>query len=514
MRQLWELLRNQPLNDRTIDIDLALVHLHSICWHPCVDVLAVLKTCHFATGDLARPNEVPLCGPAPRIKANTEVSSLIHRILTISPRTKINNKVVNDLTRAALLFLLIAGLMATHPPLTNAGVSLTYLHHVGGEVGDLLAKMMADLEVKYDIEINIVHAPDTQLVERAFVMAAGDVLPDIIRIDQQQVRALVVAGLLTDLTPFLEREGVNLQTDFIPLTVETFSYQGAQYAIPAETSSNALFYNRQMFDNAGLTYPTTDWASDEWTWDEFAEAARRLTADTNGDGTPDQFGIMSFGHFYFYPWLWGYDWVDEGLTRFLGTEPGVIDALQRLADLRNITRVVGGNFIAGTAAMNVNGNWYLGNLRDQTFLEWDLAAMPKGSERATVFYPNGFAIGATSKHKELAWQIIRELMLVEEGVKRYTDAVTRVPSHRNYWDYYLESQNHLYPGRNNMVFVTALLFGRIWTLRFATNWSAIDQTIRAQWNQVWDGRKSAAQAMNEVADQVNSLLKEAHTAAP
>lgn len=374
--------------------------------------------------------------------------------------------------------------------------------------------ILADLEAKLNVEIEMIQTSDTGLVEKALVMAAGDVLPDIIRIDQQQVRALILAGLLEDLSTYIARDKINLTRDFIPAGVEVFTYSGKCYALPAENSSNALFYNKNMFSNAGLQYPTTDWNSNTWLWNDFATAAKRLTVDRNGDGKPDQFGIAGMSHFYFYPWLWGADWLSPDFSTFLGDRPEVVAALEKMVAIKLELGAQGGSFTGGTAAMNIDGNWALGEQLRQSSLDWDMAAWPKGTQRTTVFFPNGFAIGKSSKNKELAWEVIKYLTVNPTGVRAYTDVVTRVPSHRGLWDYYLKMQERYFPGKAHSVFIDALMHGKIWALRFATNWSQIDKAIRAQWDKAWRGEISVATAMSQAAPTVNALLKDAMLVKP
>ncbi|MDF2950664.1 MAG: hypothetical protein K0S18_247, partial [Anaerocolumna sp.] len=68
-------------------------------------------------------------------------------------------------------------------------------------------------------------------------------------------------------------------------TLDMYRIDGKLYAIPAGVSTSLLFYNKDYFDQAGVEYPT-----DSWTWEDYMEAARKLTMDTNGDGEIDVWG--------------------------------------------------------------------------------------------------------------------------------------------------------------------------------------------------------------------------------
>lgn len=414
------------------------------------------------------------------------------------------NMAFRCMTVFAAAFVLLGLTAYTH---VHAVTTLTFLHHLEAALAKDLDELLMDIGSRYDAEIDMIFTTDRLLVERAFVLASAGVMPDIIRVDQQQIRALATAGLLEDLTPYLERDGINLEDDFIPLTAEAFAYKGQQFAIPAEVSSHATFYLTSLFDEAGLPRPTADWSSSEWDWDDLVTAGERITQDPVGAGGPVIYGINPLGHVYFYPWLWGADWSDEHASEFYGARPDVVAALERVADL-NRRGLVGGNIVRGTAAVRITGSWVLDQFRTFDDLEWDLGVFPKGTERTVGILPNGFAISKTSQNKELAWEIIKALTLEDSGVQRYTDIVTRIPSHRDHWDYYLESQEKFFPGKKNTVFLEALHWGKIWTIRFNPNWPNVDPIIRNAWDQAWRGEKPVAQAMAEITPQVNALLKE------
>lgn len=198
----------------------------------------------------------------------------------------------------------------------------------------------------------------------------------------------------------------------------------------------------------------------------------------------------------------------DDLKSFLGDSPEVVAALQRVVDLKHQYNVVDdgwGLFRRGKTAMDFAGNWTVSNLRE-SFFDWDLAASPKGTERNTVFFPNGFAISRDSEHKDVAWEIVKCLTLKKEGVQKYTDVVNRIPTHRAYWNYYLSSQERLTPGKTNRVSVDALVNGRNWTLRYATKWTDINTVVKRAWEQAWVGRTTVTSSMSQIAPQVNTLL--------
>ncbi len=116
----------------------------------------------------------------------------------------------------------------------------------------------------------------------------GDV-PDIFHYESGQIVDFAQRGYLTDLAPMLSD---SLRADVLDVAWATVQADdGAIYGVPFLLESLVVLYNKTLFDEAGIVPPTTE---DPWTWDEMRAAARRLTRDTDGDGTPDQWGA-AFG---------------------------------------------------------------------------------------------------------------------------------------------------------------------------------------------------------------------------
>ena len=68
--------------------------------------------------------------------------------------------------------------------------------------------------------------------------------------------------------------------------MEGYKVSDNYYGLPRDFQTIVLFYNKDMFDAAGMAYPTAS-----WTWDDLRAAAKQLTLDKNGDGIADQYGF-------------------------------------------------------------------------------------------------------------------------------------------------------------------------------------------------------------------------------
>lgn len=114
-------------------------------------------------------------------------------------------------------------------------------------------------------------------------------VPDIFHYESAAILDFGRRGYLTDLAPLISEDLSEDVADGAWASVT--SEDGQIYGIPFLWESLITLYNKDLFEEAGVTPPTVD---DPWTWDEMQAAAKQLTKDTDGDGTTDQYGA-AFG---------------------------------------------------------------------------------------------------------------------------------------------------------------------------------------------------------------------------
>ena len=117
-------------------------------------------------------------------------------------------------------------------------------------------------------------------------LAGGDA-PDVFAMDGPLYPDYQSRGVLLDLAPYIARDGFDL-TALADAGVAHFTTPEGQFGLPRDLNVVALYYNKAMFDAAGLAYP-----DDTWTWDKLLEVGKQLTLDTNGDGQTDQWGFYT-----------------------------------------------------------------------------------------------------------------------------------------------------------------------------------------------------------------------------
>jgi multiple sugar transport system substrate-binding protein len=251
---------------------------------------------------------------------------------------------------------------------------------------------------------------------------AGGAAPDVFAMDGPLFPDYQSRDVLLDLKSYIDRDGYDL-TQLADQGVADFTTaDGGQYGIPRDLNTIILFYNKTMFDAAGLPYP-----DDTWDWAKLVEVAKQLTKDENGDGTVDQWGFYTEttdmeNYWSELVWQNGGDIVNADRTATLLGTPEAAGGIQFLQDLVWKEKVMpdpalfvetGDAFEQGKAAMEANGSWlvptHTAAASDLGFT-FGLAPLPKGpAGRFTSVNPTGAVVYKSTKSPDAAWEFVKYL---------------------------------------------------------------------------------------------------------
>lgn len=270
------------------------------------------------------------------------------------------------------------------------------------------------------VEIRVEGIPDGYVSKVILSFVAGTE-PDVMLLDASSAAVFIDNGVLTNLSPFMAKDPEFDLDDFFPNVVDIARRGDAVYAVPNDFTPMVLYYNKRLFDAAGVPYPKPG-----WTFADFRETAKALTQE-------DLYGF-AFANWMpgWIMWLWnnGGDVLAPDGTRASGflDSPANVETLEFLRDLIVVDRSapslseaasLGVDLFAnGQAAMTVSGHWALIGYANapkgpdgKPKLVWgDLGVAPMPTnvgESHTVMYESGYAIGKNSKHKELAWKFLK-----------------------------------------------------------------------------------------------------------
>ncbi|WP_327313380.1 sugar ABC transporter substrate-binding protein [Streptomyces sp. NBC_01235] len=223
--------------------------------------------------------------------------------------------------------------------------------------------------------------PGASLVPKVLQQASSRTLPDLLMLDNPDMQQIAQTGALAP----LDQYGVD-SSGFTPGILSAGTYQAKVYGLAPTVSTIALIYNKDMLAEAGVAVPRT--------WDELKAAAAELTRPGRYGMAVDANATFE-GTWQFLPFLWS----NGGDEKQLNT-PQAAQALQLWADLvksgsmsksvLNWTQAdVHDQFVAGKAAMMVNGPWRISALNKAENLHWGVAPIPVRRQGQTLLTPLG-----------------------------------------------------------------------------------------------------------------------------
>jgi multiple sugar transport system substrate-binding protein len=289
-----------------------------------------------------------------------------------------------------------------------------------------------------DITVQLVTVADfTNYLTKLQTLLAAGTPPDVMTLGNEWFPAFLDKGAFQNLTPYVEAdEALDLEA-YIPLTLEVLTRDGKLYALPANFSVDALYYNQDAFDEAGVPYP-----DDTWTWESLLDAAQQLTV-RDESGRVVRYGWSDTG-LNMWPWIWQNGGLvfdnERNPTRATLTDPAVVEAVQFYYDL-SLRHKVAPNvaelqqtplremFMSGRVAMiydNVGAQVPFAEISE---FDWDVAMLAQGRQRATPMAENGYAMSADTANPDAAWTLIKFLS-GPDAVKVVVGAGGAMPSLR------------------------------------------------------------------------------------
>lgn len=169
---------------------------------------------------------------------------------------------------------LLAGCSGGGNPGSDEEVTITYSVWAGTQTPAMQAIADAFHEENPNITVELVELPWPQYWSTLQTGAQGGTAPDAFWMLAQQIRPYAEGDQLLDLTEYIESEGVDLG-NYPQAVLDLYDQgDGAIYGLPKDFDTNAVWYNKALFDAAGVDYP-----SEDWTWEDFRATAAALTGD-------------------------------------------------------------------------------------------------------------------------------------------------------------------------------------------------------------------------------------------
>jgi multiple sugar transport system substrate-binding protein len=320
-----------------------------------------------------------------------------------------------------------------------------------------------------------------------------------------------VRGALQSLEPFIEDDsGFDVEDFFEPIR-QGLSSEGELHALGYDIGPILLYYNKDLFNKAGVEPPSPE---TPMSWEVFREKAEQLT-----DPAAKEYGFVTQPVFdSIVPWLWsgGGDYMNAAETECTLDTPESIEAMEfvismitdgiaaPVTDLANTSFAIE-EFFSGKVGMHVDGPWQFINIKENSDFEWDVAPLPAGpAGSVTPAAGSGFGISNTTENPDAAWKALKILTstgslekLVKAG-RGYPARQSAVPTFEN-------------PPPDNVDVVQKILVSDIGEARpfvTTTTWQETTVMMGRDFSPVFLGKQSVEEVVDKVKPQFDELLQE------
>ena len=346
-------------------------------------------------------------------------------------------------------------------------------------------------------------------------MFAAGTPPDLMYMGYPEMQLYASEGTFLPLDDYVAQDP-DVNTDmFFPSLVDAFTYKGQLYGVSKDWNTQVLYYDKDLFDKAGIAYP-----DETWTWDDVLAAAKKITADTDGDGMTDQWGFVTdTGMNRIGSWIYGNGGgiLNEDKTQCVLDQPAAVGALEFLTGMMFDDKVAPSKaelgdlsakemFSSGKAGMYVCGGWRVLGFRDITDFGWDIAPIPlspHSGTRGTVVDTVSWSIAKNTQYPDAAWELLK-FFTGEVGQVRMAQGGTATPSMVKY----AQSADFLDPNqppehRSVLIDYTP---DEVYTYpaipKMGKMWDAWNQEL----SEMWLGQKSVKDSVSAFCERIKPVL--------
>lgn len=389
---------------------------------------------------------------------------------------------------------------------SNGPVTISYaIWDSGQEKG--LRKVADEFEKKNpNIKINIQVTGWNDYWTMLEAAATGGSLPDTFWMHSNEIYRYGSNKMLLDLNDYIkDSKDVDLK-NFPEGLNKIYNINEHQYALPKDYDTIGLWYNKKMFDEAGIAYP-----DNSWNWDKLKEVAKKLT---KADGS--QYGVLAPLHnqegYYNFVYQNGGNIINnekkseydnpktiEAMKYYFdlskeGLSPKIYNDKERAEALQN-----------GQVAMGFFGSWNLSAFSENEYMNknFDVAVLPSANDgkRATIFNGIGNAASATTKHPQEAWKWL-EYLASKEGQEKQGELGIAIPAYNGVAEKWAETNKNF----NTKVFIDMVEYAQI--RPYSNSTAKWEDKATEILKKAYLGETSVEEACKETAKMMNDYLSQ------
>ncbi|HEX3054282.1 MAG TPA: sugar ABC transporter substrate-binding protein [Aggregatilineaceae bacterium] len=402
----------------------------------------------------------------------------------------------------ALIMVLVLSLAPTTTTSARDEVTITYAIWDNNQLPAHEQIMDAFMEANPGIKVDIQVVPWGNYWEKLQTAVAGGEAYDVFWMNGPNFPVYASRGVLMNLQELVDAGNVDLSV-YPESLVNLYSYDGSLYGIPKDFDTIGLYYNVDMFDDAGVEYPTAD-----WTWDDLKAAAEKLTRDGN-------WGIAATledqSNYWNLIYQNGGQVINEDGSAVLLNESAACDAIKF-----NYSFVEAGYspdgatmssvdpaiqlFPGGKVAMIFAGSWMARTYADAE-PNINVAPLPQGTQRATIIHGLANVAWSGTKHPEEAQALVKFLGS-EEAALILAQSGTVIPAYEGMQQAWVDALPEMNLQES---FIDALEYAVPYpTAAKGMEWNT---KIAEVLGEVWAGNISPDEMCAMAADAANEVLQ-------
>lgn len=356
------------------------------------------------------------------------------------------------------------------------------------------------------IKVEIELTPYKEYFTNLETSATGGTAPDVFWMNAPHVIQYAEGGMLLPLDDKFDASETAKASDFPQSLVDLYTVDGVRYGMPKDFDTAAVFYNKEIFDNAGVAYPT-----DDWTWDDYVETAKKLTDPEKGIWgaavqLDEQAGwyntIGSFGGYV----------ISDDKKKSGFDDPKTIAGVQCWKDLIDLgvsptyaqlndtsSHTL---FESNKLAMEWSGSYSVTEYADIDAIKdkIDVVSVPSvDGKKSSVIHGLGNVIFAKSEHPEEAWKFV-EFLGGKEAMTMQAESGTTISARTDCRDIWTQSL----PQYNLKVYMDAADYS--YPYPASANTSAWSTPMYDEIYAAFNGDKTVEEACTELAATMNAAL--------
>jgi multiple sugar transport system substrate-binding protein len=415
-------------------------------------------------------------------------------------------------------------------------VELVFTYWGSPQEQEAVAQMCESFNEQHpNIQVRPQYVPNEGYNEKMTTMLAGGTPPDVAYMDAEQAWDWTAEGKTLDLAPFVNADPES--ATLLPNTNYTYDNGAKIMSTSLAIGIMLTYYNKKLFDEAGLAYPPSK-VAEAWQWNDFLEVAKRLTKDRSGrDATDPEFDpddIDVYGVSY-QTWWGGYmpfiisnggEFASPDGMELWMNKPEAVEAIQAMQDLTYTHHVAPTPSQAssmpatdvllrtGKLAMDLNGMWKVLDYSQYDDLDWSVGVLPYHKQPATVRWGIPIIVSSTVSDPAAAYEFYR-WRYSPERIDLYKRGLW-MPIQGDYYtdpakiDSWINGIPGTFPAESKDVFIDYALNNAypppIYSIK---NFGQImNEGVTPALQAVFAGEKSAQEAMDEAA--ANAVMQGRH----